>query len=141
MILLFAPVGCENRDEQLREEVTEEVGGELDTSMTQVMDQEAEPEVQVGATAAVVIDENTIGIEQELEPGLTLFTIRNSGLKEHSFAMSGPGGEWQLESALAPEESGSLEVNLEEGTYTVFDPQNEALSTEVVVGAAAAPAE
>lgn len=137
VFLLLASIGCVNRDEELREEVREEVGGELDTSLTQIMDERDEPEVQSGATAAVVIDENTIGIEQDLAPGPVVFTIRNSGLNDHSLAISGSGGEWQLERALAPGETGSLEVNLREGSYRVYDPQNESLYTTVEVGEAA----
>lgn len=136
-LLLIAAIGCQNRDEQLREEVKQEVGGEIDTARTDVVDEPIEPEVQAGATAAVVIDENTIGIDQDLAPGPVVLTIRNSGLNEHSLAVSGPGGEWQLESALAPGATGSLEVNLQEGSYRVYDPRNESLYTNVVVGAAA----
>ncbi len=140
LLLLVAPIACGNNDEEFQEEVTQEVG-ELDTSMTQVVDEPVEPEVQAGLTAAVVIDENTIGIEQVLQPGPTVFTIRNSGLNEHSLAISGPGGEWELETALAPGATGNLEVNLAEGSYRVYDPRDENLSTEVVVGTDTAAAQ
>lgn len=135
-LLLIAAIGCQNRDEQLREEVKQELG-EIDTARTDVVDEPIEPEVQSGATAAVVVDENTIGIDQDLVPGPVVLTIRNSGLNDHSLAVSGPGGEWQLETALAPGETGNLEVNLQEGSYRVYDPRNESLSTTVIVGAAA----
>ncbi|MDX1582366.1 MAG: hypothetical protein R3338_02085 [Thermoanaerobaculia bacterium] len=133
LLLLLAPLGCQNEDAELKEEVLEETGGGVDTSMTQIMDEPAEPEVEIGHTATAVIDETTIGIEEILEPVQTVFTIRNSGLTEHSFALSGPNGTWQLENFLEPGETGTLEVPLEPGTYRVYDPLDETISIEVVV--------
>jgi uncharacterized cupredoxin-like copper-binding protein len=54
--------------------------------------------------------------------GSIVFDIVNAGTMEHGFEIEGAGVEEVLEPTLQPGETGTLEVNLEPGTYTVYCP-------------------
>jgi uncharacterized cupredoxin-like copper-binding protein len=55
--------------------------------------------------------------------GTVTFDVSNDGQTEHSLEVEGPGEESELESPLAPGESGTLEVDLSKpGTYEWYCP-------------------
>lgn len=136
-LLLLTPLGCQTEHTPIEEEVRQETGGEVDDSMTRIVEEPVEPEVEIGHSAAVVIDENSIGIEEILEPVPTVFTIRNSGLQDHMFAITGPDGSWQIDEILQPGDVANLEVTLQPGTHRVYDPLDESISFEVEVASPA----
>jgi hypothetical protein len=47
------------------------------------------------------------------------------GTHEHSFGITGPGGDVTLEKALKPGETGSLDRALDSGTYRVYCPADQ----------------
>jgi uncharacterized cupredoxin-like copper-binding protein len=61
--------------------------------------------------------------DSTVQAGTVTFNVSNDGQTEHSLEVEGPGEESELESPLAPGESGTLEVDLSEpGTYEWYCP-------------------
>ncbi len=59
----------------------------------------------------------------ELAAGPVRFNVSNVGSAPHNFVIEGPGVEARLaEENLGPRQSGSLELDLEPGTYVVYCP-------------------
>jgi uncharacterized cupredoxin-like copper-binding protein len=50
--------------------------------------------------------------------------VSNTGAETHGFEVEGQGIEEELEGELQPGDSGTLEVDLEPGTYTIYCPVN-----------------
>ena len=123
---------CEGLDEREPEEVGVEQGAAaLDEEVTaepaaggEYFDGEAAPETPATGTAIVEVrlHGRTIEMPGSLPPGETTFTVTNTGDTEHNFEIEGNGVERELESNLAPGETGELTVTLEPGTYTVYCP-------------------
>ena len=76
------------------------------------------------ASAAILVTLNEYSIEMPatLPAGLTKFEIRNAGQLPHNFEIEGQGIEKELEEDLAPGASGTLEVDLQPGTYRIYCP-------------------
>jgi hypothetical protein len=124
-------VGCPSeKAEEFGQRIEEQIDFDPDEPAPE---QPVEPRVEAGHTAAVVIEDTNIGIESELEPGLTLFTVRNNGTIQHSLVIAGEGNTYRLPSALEPGETGTLEANLEPGEYRVYDPLNQTFVIDVTV--------
>jgi uncharacterized cupredoxin-like copper-binding protein len=82
-------------------------------------------EPETGAnTVDVTLTEYQISMPTTLQAGPTTFTVSNTGAETHGFEVEGQGIEEELEGELQPGDSGTLEVNLEPGTYTIYCPVN-----------------
>ena len=92
-------------------------GGEAATE-----DEGATEEAASGDTVAVSLSEFVIDMPSELPAGPTTFEVTNDGTFPHSFEIEGQGIEEELEANLEPGQSGTLEVDLEPGTYEVYCP-------------------
>ena len=75
-----------------------------------------------GATVQVSLSDFAIDMPAELAAGPTVFTITNDGEVPHNFEIEGQGIEVELEENLQPGETGTLEVDLQPGTYEVYCP-------------------
>lgn len=79
-----------------------------------------------GASATgtpVAVSERDFSIElphDSLAPGTYTFDVTNEGTLPHDLAIAGPGLGQEISDTIAPGESGSLTVTLEEGTYTLW---------------------
>jgi plastocyanin len=73
-------------------------------------------------TVNVTLVSFQIEMPASLPAGPTTFTITNDGTHEHNFEVEGNGIEEKLEANLRPGESGTLEVDLQPGTYEVYCP-------------------
>ncbi len=91
----------------------EEGGGGLD-----------DPEVGAG-TVDVELSEYVIRMPESIQSGPTEFVVTNAGTEEHNFEIEGQGIEEELETNLQPGETGTLQVDLEPGTYTIYCPVND----------------
>jgi uncharacterized cupredoxin-like copper-binding protein len=91
----------------------------------------AAQEVEVGLT------EFEIDMPASIAAGDVTFNISNMGTFPHNFEIEGEGVEEVLPEDLAPGESGTLEVTLEPGTYTIYCPveghRGEGMETELEV--------
>jgi uncharacterized cupredoxin-like copper-binding protein len=118
--------GGRNRDAAA--EATPAVGGEqTETADALPM---ATPEAGTAASEAMVagdqvpvsLIEFAIDMPTNLPAGEVTFQIANDGEFTHSFEIENEAMEEELEPALEPGQSGTLTVNLEPGTYTVYCP-------------------
>ncbi len=75
-----------------------------------------------GDTVAVSLTEYMIAMPAELPAGPTTFSITNDGTVEHNFEVEGQGIEEELAENLAPGASGTLEVDLQPGSYEIYCP-------------------
>jgi hypothetical protein len=82
-----------------------------------------------GQEIKVSVNDQQIEMPTSLAAGLTTFTVTNTGSITHSFGITGPSGDLQLEKPLEPGETGTLKVGLDTGTYRVFSPDPNAVST------------
>jgi predicted lipoprotein with Yx(FWY)xxD motif/uncharacterized cupredoxin-like copper-binding protein len=73
-------------------------------------------------TVDVTLTDFAIDMPAELPAGRTVFNITNDGDAEHNFEVEGNGIEEELEENLQPGESGTLEVDLQPGTYEIYCP-------------------
>lgn len=116
-IVLIAATGC-TREEgpQVDDPLTE------DTAVITTAQTAETPEVAIGTTVAVALEDKRIAVAPTLPPGPVIFTIANSGTELHSFAIEGEDIARSLDSNLESGQSDTLEVILREGTYTAFCP-------------------
>lgn len=70
----------------------------------------------------VTEEEWLINMPASLPAGLTTFEVTNTGAVVHNFEIEGQDIEEELESDLQPGDTGSLTVDLQPGTYTVYCP-------------------
>jgi len=73
-------------------------------------------------TVQVRITDDHIEMPVSLTSGKTTFQVTNAGTHEHSFGITGPGGDTTLEKTLQPGENGTLDMPLDAGTYRVYCP-------------------
>lgn len=73
-------------------------------------------EVQVSLT------DFSIEMPETLPAGPTTFRVSNDGAVEHNFEVEGQGMEEELAENLAPGGTGTLQVDLEPGTYEIYCP-------------------
>jgi uncharacterized cupredoxin-like copper-binding protein len=75
-----------------------------------------------GTAIEVVLTEFQIDMPTSIPAGAITFDVANSGEMTHNFEVEGNGVEETLEEDLAPNQTASLSVELEPGTYTVYCP-------------------
>ena len=100
------------------------------TSITETMTQTTGTETAVTETSTapasntvqVTLVDYRIEMPASLPAGMTTFEIRNSGQRDHNFEIEGQGIELKLPTSLKSGQSGTLEVDLRPGTYTVYCP-------------------
>jgi uncharacterized cupredoxin-like copper-binding protein len=83
--------------------------------------EEAQREKAAGSVE-VHLTEYAVEMPHTLPAGPTTFLVHNEGQKRHSFKIQGPGNEQMLEAIGSPRETGTLQVTLQPGDYTVFCP-------------------
>lgn len=95
----------------------------------------------VAQRVQVSLSDSAIEMPPSIPSGKTLFTVTNTGKQEHSFGITGPAGDKVLEKALQPGESGTLELQLDNGTYRVYCPldQDKAGGTQIALDVHSAP--
>lgn len=77
---------------------------------------------QATGTVDVRLTEYAVEMPHTLPAGPTTFQVHNEGHKRHSFKIQGPGIEQMLEAIVSPRETGTLQITLQPGEYTVFCP-------------------
>jgi len=85
-------------------------------------DRQSQAEGPVAKKVQVSLSDKGIDMPSSVEAGLTSFAVTNTGKQEHSFGIAGPAGDKVLDKTLKPGESGSLELQLDSGTYRVYCP-------------------
>jgi len=73
-------------------------------------------------TVQVEVTDDHIKMPTELPAGMATFEVTNAGTHEHSFGITGPGGDKTLEKNINPGETESLEMTLDAGTYRIYCP-------------------
>jgi uncharacterized cupredoxin-like copper-binding protein len=73
-------------------------------------------------TVQVQVTDDHIQMPTELPAGMATFEVTNAGTHEHSFGITGPGGDKVLEKNLEPGETEQLEMTLDAGTYRIYCP-------------------
>jgi uncharacterized cupredoxin-like copper-binding protein len=73
----------------------------------------------------VLLRDDSIELPESLPQGKVTFVVTNTGAREHSLAITGEGGEYELEVPLAPGESGEIELVLDPGLYRVYSPDED----------------
>lgn len=73
-------------------------------------------------TVQVQVSDDHIQMPTELPSGMVMFEVTNAGTHEHSFGITGPGGDKVLEKTLQPGETETLEMALDAGTYRIYCP-------------------
>ena len=73
-------------------------------------------------TVDVRLTEYAVEMPHTLPAGPATFLVHNEGKKRHSFKIQGPGIDQMLEAIVSPRETGTLQVTLQPGEYTVFCP-------------------
>lgn len=74
------------------------------------------------AFVEVLLDEYRIRMPSTAPAGTISFEISNTGDNGHSFAISGPGVDRELDDDLRPTETAVMTLELVAGTYTVWCP-------------------
>lgn len=76
----------------------------------------------VAGEVQVSLTDFSIEMPETLPAGPTTFRVSNDGAVEHNFEVEGQGLEEELEENLAPGDTGTLQVDLEPGTYEIYCP-------------------
>jgi len=94
-----------------------------------------QPEVVQAQEVQVKVSDKKIEMPASLPAGKTLFTVTNTGKREHSFGITGPAGDKVLEKTLQPGETGALELRLDSGTYRIYCPvdQGKGVGTQIAL--------
>lgn len=110
---------------------------------------EASPAAQEATEVEVILIDGEIQMPDTLPAGLYHFLITNQGRFDHNLEIEGSGVSAELDDDLGSGESGTLEVNLGPGQYSVICPVGDhaqhgmamTLTVTGADGAAAAPAQ
>lgn len=73
-------------------------------------------------TVNVTETEFMLDMPNSVSAGMVTFNVTNKGTIPHSLEIQGQGIDQKLSSLLQPGQSGTLQVNLKPGSYTVFCP-------------------
>ena len=73
-------------------------------------------------TVDVTLVDGTVQMPANLPAGPTTLNVTNNGTTEHSLEVEGQGIEAAIEPHLQPGASGTLEVDLQPGTYEFYCP-------------------
>jgi plastocyanin len=73
-------------------------------------------------TQDVSLIDGAIEMPASLPAGPTTLNVTNNGTGEHGLHVEGQGSEFELEPNLQPGASGTLEVDLQPGTYEFYCP-------------------
>jgi uncharacterized cupredoxin-like copper-binding protein len=95
-----------------------------------------------GASQTVDVSATEFKLEPsdpKVDEGVVTFNVVNAGKATHSLEVEGPDGEVELEKALQPGQSGTLEMNLSRaGTYEWYCPidghKDSGMRGEITVG-------
>lgn len=116
-IAVLALLGCEPAQEQIVHIPEGDTAATATTGTTTTP--EAAPQRN---TVNVTLADFRIEMPESLPAGPTTFNITNSGSAEHNFEIEGEGIERELPQNLGAGQSGTLEVDLQPGTYRVYCP-------------------
>lgn len=130
---LFALVACGGHDENATATATgtDTAAITTDTSETADATHPASPggaslipSVSAGATVVVLLEDNRIAVqEQNIPPGPAVFTVTNgSSANPHNLTVEGNGISRAAGDAIPEKTSRSFEVQLQNGTYTLYCP-------------------
>jgi uncharacterized cupredoxin-like copper-binding protein len=81
-----------------------------------------EPRQAAAAGVEVELSEYAIAMPATLAAGPTTFTLHNTGKKNHSFKIAGPGIDQLLAKPVRPHETATLQLTLQPGEYKVYCP-------------------
>jgi LysM repeat protein len=88
---------------------------------------------QTNQTITVSETEFKLDMPTTVSAGMVTFNVTNNGTVPHSLEIQGQGVDQKLPSVLQPGQSGTLQVNLVAGTYTVFCPVDDHKGAGMVV--------
>ncbi len=99
-----------------------EPGGELGGGDQEPREEAASPVPEDAPTTEVGLTEYEIAMPTSLSAGSQTFRVTNNGTTEHNFEVEGQGIEEEFETNLSPDETQTMQLNLEPGTYEVYCP-------------------
>ena len=99
-----------------------EPGGGLGGGEQEPREEAASPVPEDAPTAEVGLTEYQIEMLTSLSAGAQVFRVTNNGASEHNFEVEGQGIEKAFETNLSPDETQTMQLDLEPGTYTVYCP-------------------
>lgn len=92
-----------------------------------------------GNQVTVRLSEYRIELPRRINPGMTTFSVTNTGKEKHGFTVSGNGITAALDEDLRPGETSTLRVNLPPGTYEVYcgtgNDRNKGMTVQITVSA------
>lgn len=121
VFLLVLILGCEPAREEIVHTGTGG-GAEGPATTATALEGGGELDATPGGAVEVTLTDFRIDMPSTLPAGPTTFRVTNAGKAEHNFEVEGEGIETKLAQNLQPGESGSLEVDLQPGTYHVYCP-------------------
>lgn len=84
----------------------------------------------------MVTDQGFDPAEIQASAGELRLVIDNEGKASHAVAVAGEDGEVDRTNAIAPGKKKTLRVTLDPGTYTLVDPENDAVRATLTVAGA-----
>lgn len=116
MMLLLAACGGEDKDG--------EAWLDPAASGTSTMpDAVTPPDTDAGMTMVVTINDGHIAAaEASIPVGPAVLTVMNAGAELHDLHVEGPGVNRALDEPIDANESGTMAVTFQEGTYTMYCP-------------------
>jgi hypothetical protein len=105
------------------------------------------PSTASGSTVLVALEDNRIIIQDadRIPPGPAVLTVNNAGTQIHNLVIEGEGISRSLDANLAAGGTTSIDVKLQQGTYTLYCPipnhreKGESVTLVIRPPAAAAP--
>jgi hypothetical protein len=81
------------------------------------------PEVDAGTTVLVMLNDNSIAVEQQsIPPGPAVLTVENRGTDPHNLFIEGPGVHQAASSPIAEKGSATMDVTFQPGSYVFYCP-------------------
>jgi len=115
---------AEDLAEDDQEDAADEDAVEADDEEADDEEADDEEAAATGGEVEVSLTEFAIDMPTTLPAGPTTFVVTNDGTMDHNFEIESEdlGIEEELETDLAPGETGTLEIELEPGTYEIYCP-------------------